>query len=52
MKFQYIKDKVSAYFTKGNERSVAVDGVQESFSWGWNVSAELIFLRFLGNRFS
>lgn len=24
MKFQYIKDKVSAYFTKGNERSVAV----------------------------
>ena len=28
------------------------DWVQESFSWGWNVSAELIFLRFLGNRFS
>ena len=24
MKFQYIKDKVSTYFTKGNERSVAV----------------------------
>lgn len=24
MKFQYIKDKVNAYFTKGNERSVAV----------------------------
>ncbi|WP_153879938.1 hypothetical protein [Phocaeicola dorei] len=28
------------------------DWVQESFSWGWNVSAELIFFRFLGNRFS
>ena len=28
------------------------DWVQESFSWGWNVSAELIFLRFLGNRCS
>ena len=24
MKYQYIKDKVNAYFTKGNERSVAV----------------------------
>ena len=28
------------------------DWAQESFSWGWNVSAELIFFRFLGNRFS